>query len=160
MKEVTIVKYVGLDGHVYDEAKCEAADNRWREENEYDVEKEVARLRKWTRQERHRFALQEKYLVERGTSSFPRIYIRHDKHGDEHFVANNFNGIVEGTWEWFTIHCDKNYGYYTGLPRSNEISKRILELDDRDAAYAFVVERSEEDYEYERIDWEPVKVYE
>jgi hypothetical protein len=160
MEEITLTKYRDKYGNVHNtKEKCERADAIWRDENEYNVSEEVKRLQLRCRRDRKLTERQEEQRAQRNRSTFPRVLIHKDKHSDIYFVATDFEGVVAGLWEWFTLQCDDQYGYYNYHPKTNDISTEILKLKDKDAAYAFVMERSEDRLDYETLEWFPVKVY-
>lgn len=156
MKEIQITRYESLDGTLYDNPeKCKRADIIWREENEYDVDEEIKSYElEYKQTQRNREGMGPRRKI----SVYPMIVIRRGKHGDDFYIGNNEQGLLEIFWEIFKDECHPDYGSYRYLPKSDEISQKILSTENREAAYGFVMERSE--YEYERIEIERPKVYE
>lgn len=154
MEEVTITKFKSLNGNTYDsKEQCEKADEIWKEENEYNVEADIKRYKFEATRVRK---MEEKY-PDRYSNTYPKLYTWKDKHGDWNFVALNFEGVLDGIWVWFENLSDKEYGYYQYEDRAKHVSARILETEDKDAAYGMIMSRS--DYEYETVDFEHVDVF-
>lgn len=148
---VTITRYKSLDGHVYDNlADAERADARWRQENEYDLERDIAQLTKLG--ERHMQRLREN--EEKRISTYPIMYVLDSKHEKQHYFAKNVEAVPQIYFEILKYNRDWEF-YYS--PAASAISEEIICTENHFAAIAFVKERV--DYQYENVYTTSINTY-
>ena len=149
-EEVSIVKYRSLDGELYDdEAKAKMADACWREENEWEMDKEIKYLS--TRRIRY-FDKHVDHFNSNNFSVYPILVMDKGKHGDAYYIAMDRDGFLDAFWKIFEERMGE-YGWYSYLEgKWAEISKHILETKNREAAHGMIMERSFCGHEYETID--------
>lgn len=150
---VTVEKYKSLNGYTYDKlADAERADAEWREENEYDLEKDIAQLTKDGNREL--INLQRRDEKHPG-HFFPKLYVLDNKYEKIYYLAKSVNAVPKIFFE--ILKFNEQWGCYTE-PAAKAISREIVRTENQLAAIAFVQERIT--YQYENVYTESVTIYE
>lgn len=151
---VTVQKYKSLNGYVYDTLKdAEAADKEWKQDNEYDLEKDIAQLTKIGERD---IRYLKKSDESRKFSLYPAVVVLEGKYENLYFVAKNVDQLPKIYLDILLINSNNEF-YYT--PNAKAISNEILRTSNYMAAYAFVKERTS--YQYEKVTVEHnIKIYE
>lgn len=152
---VQIEKFKSKDGYVYDTLKdAERADRRWKEENEFELAAELTAL---SAQGLHmwRRMIHSTFFEERGPA-FPRLVIFHGKHGDDINVIANPSKLPGVYLD--QLKMEQPYGFYDTDPKSKALAKAIADNDNEFAALAFMTNRSDRDYQYEKITAEHITI--
>jgi hypothetical protein len=149
---VNVEKYKSLNGCVYDSLRdAEHADAQWRKENDYDLEKDIAQLTKIGEREMRYLRNNEE---KRKHSQYPVLYVLHSKHGYQHYVATTVEAVPRIYFD--ILKYNKAWGCYWTVA-ATAITDEIVRTENRMAAWAFVKERI--DYQYENVYTESVKIY-
>jgi hypothetical protein len=149
---VSVERYKSLNGYTYEKlADAERADAEWRKENEYDLERDVARLTE------HGTRVM-KYMVRneenRKYSQYPMLYVLQSKHDTPSYVAKTVAAVPRVYFE--ILKFNKAWGcYYT--PAATAITDEIVRTENYLAALAFVKERV--DQQYENVLSQDVEIY-
>ena len=154
---VTVKKYRSLDGNLYDKLEvAERHDARWRDENEWEMDKEIAGLCSLYNRLVKRITAYA--AIPSSKPYFPVLVTMKEKHGEEYFLAMTEQGLLDVYWDIFQTRLG-DYGLYNYLDgKWAEIVKHIVETEDKVAAYGMIVSRR--DYQYENVEAEPyIKVY-
>jgi hypothetical protein len=150
---VVVEKYKSLNGYVYDKlADAERADAEWREENEYDLEKDINTLTKLGERDMRYMRRNEE---QRRYSQYPMLYVLESKHANEYYVAMNLEAVPRIYFE--ILKYNKEYGFYWS-PAPKAITDEIVRTENHLAAMSFVKQRV--DYQYENVHTESVTMYE
>jgi len=155
---IEVTKFKGLDGKLYDtEEQCKRADRYWKEFECMDgIEDEVSALE---RQYKNMIRRQERAaeLGKRDPYEGTKLVVAYEKHGNSHYMGTGLEGLIECYWHIFVERMDESYGYYSYIEgRQRAIAEMIFNTENKGAAYAFVGDRA--DYEYERVEVEHVTV--
>lgn len=150
---VTVERYKSLNGYTYDKlADAERADEEWREENDYDLEHDIAQLTRAGERDMHRLRRNEE---QRKYSQYPVLYVLQSKHENQHYLAKNVDAVPR---IYFSIlKFNKEYGFYHSAA-AKAITDEIIRTENHLAAMSFMKERV--DYEYENVYTESVTIYE
>lgn len=149
---ITVERYKSLNGYVYDKlADAERADAEWREENEYDLEKDINTLTKLGERDMRYMRRTEE---QRKYSQYPMLYVLESKHANEYYLAMNLESVPKVYFD--ILKYNKEYGFYWSLaPKA--ITDEIVRTENHLAAMSFVKQRV--DYQYEKVYTESVNVY-
>lgn len=143
---VTVERYKSLDGYTYDKrVDAERADAEWRKENEYDLERDIARLVAVGTQ---RMSYISRYF------DFPKLFTLRTKHEDVNIVAKNIDSVPQVYFEFLKINREIGC-YYTSA--ASAIADEIVRTENYLAAMAFVERRT--DYQYEKVESQTIKIY-
>jgi hypothetical protein len=139
---VTIERYKSLNGYTYEKlADAERADAEWREENEYNLERDIAQLTKIGEREMKRL---RHYEAQRKHSSYPELFILECKHESQHFIAMSVEAVPKVYYE--ILEYNKEWGCYWS-PAAKALSDEIVRTENHLAAIAFVKNRVDHQYE-------------
>lgn len=144
---VTVEKYKSLNGYTYDSLKdAELADAEWRSENEFDLEKDIARL---TKRGQREIAHLGQYK-----NRFPELYVLESKWQSLYFVANSLESVPQVFFEILKFNKDCDF-YWS--PAAKAITDEIIRTNNYHAAIAFIKDRV--DYQYEKVSVESVSIF-
>lgn len=150
---VTVEKYKSLNGYVYDKlTDAERADAEWREENEYDLEKNINTLTKLGERDMRYLRRDEE---QRRYSRYPMLYVLESKHANEYYIAMSVESVPKIYFD--ILKFNKEYGFYWS-PAPKAITEEIIRTENHLAAMSFVKQRV--DYQYEKVYVESVTIYE
>ena len=149
---VTVTQYRSLDGNLYaDEDTANRADAVWRDQNEWEMDKEIKFLTRYSR-----FFDTEDQRKEKGWPTlYPVLISEIEKHGTSYYIAMDRVGLLDAFWKIFEGRMDDDYGIYKYLDdKWIKISKHILETGNKEAAYGMIRSRSSVGCEYEIVELE------
>ena len=85
---------------------------------------------------------------------YPVLITDKGKYGEAYYIALDRDGFLDAFWKIFEERMGE-HGWYNYLEgKWAEISKYILETNNRAAAYGMIMERSYEGNEYETVEVE------
>lgn len=150
---ITVEKYKSLNGYTYEKlADAERADAEWREENEYNLEKDIERLTKLGERDMRYLRHTE---GQRRHSQYPMLYVLESKHSNEYYLAKTVEAVPKIYFE--ILKYNKEYGFYWS-PAPKAITDEIVRTENYMAAMSFIKQRV--DYQYENVHTESVTIYE
>jgi hypothetical protein len=139
---ITTQKFKSLNGYTYDKlADAERADEEWREENEYDLERDIRILTHTGEREMKVMRYNES---QRKYSRFPELFVLECKHENQNFIAMNVEAVPQVYFE--ILKFNKEWGFYW-TPAAKALSDEIIRTENRLAAIAFVKDRVDHQYE-------------
>lgn len=156
--KIEVTKFKSLNGKLYDtEEECDRADRNWKQFDCMDgIEDEVKALeRQYKNMQRRQTVAAEKDRPDpyRGT----KLVVAYEKHGNSFYMGTGLDGLIECYWRIFAERMNEKYGFYRYIDgRPAAIAKIIFATENKGAAYAFIGDRC--DYEYERVEIESVTV--
>ena len=149
---INVERYKSLNGYTYDKlSEAEYADALWRQENEFDLEKDIQEL---TRLGENEIRMLTRREEKRTYSRFPEIYVFETKHQTYYYVASGVDAVPKIHFDILKFNHD--YGAYWS-PADKAISAEIVRTENHIAAIGFVKKRV--DFEYEKVYTEDVTIY-
>ncbi len=151
---VTVQKYKSLDGYTYDnESDAKRADDEWRTDNEFDLERDISSLTKRGDRDMQYIRRSEE---QRKYSQFPKLYVLENKYETLRYVAKSVDAVPLVYFEILKVNRDCGF-YYDAAPKA--ISDEIIRTNNHLAAMSFVSDRSNRHYQYEEVHIETVTIY-
>lgn len=153
VETINIQKYKSADGRVYDTLEqAQKADKEWELKQSFDATKEVASFQKMCE---NNFARIQK-RIDAGKSSFPSFWMTEQKYGTDYYVCKSFDDMLQMGWDAFQMWYDY---YLCGEDETIDTVKLILATENKKAALGFVLDRTNQGYEYEKMEKIDVKSY-
>lgn len=153
VETVTIQKFKSKDGNVYDTIeKAERADKEWDQKQSFDAQKEVSVYEKMCEKNFER--IQKRIDV--GKKQFPSFWMTEQKYGQDYYMCNGFDDMLEMGWTAFIMWYDY---YQCDTDEIASVAGLIKETENKKAALAFVLDRCSYCYEYERMEEIYVKTF-